>query len=63
MEASEIKTYRVGLCKVIAVKWETNVFVFKRHDKVSDGVNVSNVYKIESNIANIKWLLLRVDLN
>ena len=39
------------------------MFAFKRHNEVSDRVNVSNDYKIESNIANIKQLVLKVDIN
>ena len=49
--------------EVTEVKGETNVFAFKCHDDVLDGVNVSKVYKIESDIANIKRLLFKVDLN
>ena len=45
------------------MKGETNAFAFKCHDDVLDGVNVSKVYKIESDIANIKRLLFKVDLN
>ena len=63
IKASETKSYRVGLREVTAVKGETNVFAFKCHDDVLDGVNVSNVYKIESDIANIRRLLFKVDLN
>ena len=64
---SKRKLYRVGLREVTTytgtAKGETNGFTYKCHDKVLDGVNVSKVYKIESDIANIKRLLLKVDLN
>ena len=63
IKASETKLYRVGLREVTTVQGETNnVFKFRCHKEVFDGVNVSNVYKIES-IADIMRLLLKVDIN